>query len=219
MPGNFIPRLLSINNKMAEEEKTPDFTKEEKYEAGNVAMRYAASEDYARADAALKLIALDDDGRLLINSRYFSTPQGISEASGIFGKQYRDQLSKRTLGELKHFYDNAMSGMSDEAREKAEEFFAKYSSKKLGDVELAYADAASRLRDKDGYKRSLAAAGLKGEELEEAYKKGIKKAEKDRESYELLMAIRPLFQETREEPIERKVRESLLEKILNPQEE
>jgi len=197
----------------------PDFSFE-KYEGAALAQQYVKAKDFGRADAALKNVPLDDDGRTLLeNDPHYATPEGIRSASDLYGNQFTEGLNGQQFKDLIAFYSTQIADpeLSPDVRERIGELFNEYGSKKLENVEQKVSDASKRLKGREAYKRDLAET-VDPDKLEQVYSQGIRRAEKTIEKYGALVTVRQILQEGRNAPLERSTRNSLLEKLVEPNE-
>lgn len=199
---------------MAKENQSTDYSSFEKYETAGVAARYAQQGDTTRANVALLATPVDSDGKdLLQNDPHYTTEKGIKTASEIYASKFVKGLYGLNFSDLKGFYEGSLSKLPQDTKTKVEELFDKYSEKKLEDVEVAYIDAQEILKDPNKYKRKISEY-VKKDELDSTVEKALKKAKKTIEEYGDVVQARQLLQETRESPIEQKVRDNLLERIV-----
>ncbi|NCN51842.1 hypothetical protein GW931_02425 [archaeon] len=154
-----------------------------------------AKDNPTLARIALDEINFSDETKALLQgSKYFSTKEGILEASEIYAKEAQVMEFKQKVNTLFDFYKEGIKSLSNEDQNKVKYVYNQFGNKALGDVLSEYNKANSIIE----YSEDEA---LKGKFKEEE----IEKANKVLEKYETFVEAYKVMHSTKLQEIQSKV--------------
>jgi len=161
-------------------------TNQEKFDGKYLAAEFAlqsSKENPTLAKIALDGIKFSDETKkLLQGSKYFSTKEGIAEASKIYAQESQLIEYKQKVNTLFDFYKEGIKSLSKENQSKVKYVYGKFGDKNLGDVLGEYNKASSIIE----YNEDESLKGkFKDEEIEKA-NKTIEKYETFVEAYKIM---------------------------------